>query len=550
MDLERGASRQEEKEEAIDSDDSSSVFSWHHAEGPRSLRRMSTSRSAIREVPDRTLSRMQTIDRSISKLTRRTTTFQHPLTQEKTSTDVLVHFDGPDDPYRPLNWPFRRKAVITLLYGFLAMTTSFASAVFSAAVGSVAEEFSVSAEVATLGIALLLFGLGLGPLIFAPASEVYGRKWCVLLPVFVSACFTFGGAVAKDIQTLMICRFFMGFFGSAPVTNTGGVLGDIWAPKSRGLALIGYSIAVVGGPTVGPLIGSAMTESYLGWRWTQYLTGIMQMSMVLLGVIFIEETYPATLLTYKAKRLRIESGNWALHSEMEEWDVSISELGHKYLVRPIKILCTPIGALMIFYASFCYGLIYACLGAFPIIFEDYYGWTPVQASLPFLAELIGIFGGCAINATNQNRYARKMQENGGQAVPEARLYPMMFGSPLLTAGIFMLAWTAEYRVFWVAPCIAIILIGTGFFTIFQGALNYLIDTFLSKSASAIAANTFVRSVLAGSFPLFLTYQLYGIGVGWGLSVYGFIAAALLPVPYVFFIYGARIRAHGAYNKIE
>lgn len=60
----------------------------------------------------------------------------------------------------------------------------------------------------------------------------------------------------------------------------------------------------------------------------------------------------------------------------------------------------------------------------------------------------------------------------------------------------------------------------------------------------------MRSVLAGSFPLFLTYQLYGIGVGWGLSVYGFIAAALLPVPYVFFIYGARIRAHGAYNKIE
>lgn len=115
----------------------------------------------------------------------------------------------------------------------------------------------------------------------------------------------------------MISRFFTGFFGSAPVTNTGGVLGDIWEPKARGLAMICYSMSVVGGPTLGPLIGSAMTESYLGWRWTQYLTGIFQMFMVLVAVFFVHETYAGVLLVYKAKRLRHESGNWALHAEME-----------------------------------------------------------------------------------------------------------------------------------------------------------------------------------------------------------------------------------------
>ena len=49
----------------------------------------------------------------------------------------------------------------------------------------------------------------------------------------------------------MLTRFFAGLFGSAPVTNTGGVLGDIWNPQQRGTAIVGYAFAVVGGPTIG-----------------------------------------------------------------------------------------------------------------------------------------------------------------------------------------------------------------------------------------------------------------------------------------------------------
>lgn len=69
----------------------------------------------------------------------------------------------------------------------------------------------------------------------------------------------------------MLTRFFTGFFGAAPVTNTGGVLSDIWAPEERGAAIVGYAMAVVGGPVLGPIVGGAITQSYLGWRWTQYV---------------------------------------------------------------------------------------------------------------------------------------------------------------------------------------------------------------------------------------------------------------------------------------
>lgn len=127
-------------------------------------------------------------------------------------------------------------------------------------------------EVSTLGLSLLMFGFGVGPLIWAPLSEVYGRKPAVLLPYFVAGIFSFGTAAAKDIQTVMLTRFFTGLFSSAPITNTGGVLSDIWSAEQRGAAIVGYAMAVVGGPVLGPIVGGAVAQSYLRWRWTEYVS--------------------------------------------------------------------------------------------------------------------------------------------------------------------------------------------------------------------------------------------------------------------------------------
>jgi len=144
------------------------------------------------------------------------------------------------------------------------MTATYASSSYSAGTDQVARQFQVGTQTATLGTSLFLFGFGVGPLLWAPLSEVYGRKAAVLPPVFVSACFSFGTATAKDLQTVMITRFFAGFFGSAPVTNTGGVLGDMFNANHRGIALAGYAMAVVGGPVLGPVriplqLGRALT---------------------------------------------------------------------------------------------------------------------------------------------------------------------------------------------------------------------------------------------------------------------------------------------------
>lgn len=98
--------------------------------------------------------------------------FTHPLAHVKTTDAQIVDFDGDDDPYRPINWPFRKKLITTLLYGLTTMGSTWASSVYAPAVAQISGQFHVGEEVGLLGLSFLLMGFGLGPLLWAPLSEV------------------------------------------------------------------------------------------------------------------------------------------------------------------------------------------------------------------------------------------------------------------------------------------------------------------------------------------------------------------------------------------
>jgi MFS family permease len=300
---------------------------------------------------------------------------------------------------------------------------------------------------------------------------------------------------------------------------------------------------------IGPIVSAAfVADPSLGWRWTEYFTGIIQGAILVVDIIFIDETYPPKLLVYKARRLRHETGNWALHAKFEEWDVSFVQLCRKFLVRPVQLLMTPICFLVALHASFCYGILYMQLGGVPIIFGELRGWPAVSSTLPFLGIFLGACLGCLINSYNQVLYNKVYHAAGDRAVPEARLPPMMLGSVLFSAGQFVIGWTASPQYHWIAPVIGLVMLGTGFFTIFQAALNYLVDTFTEYAASAVAANTFLRSCFAGAFPLVVAPMYHNIGTGPASSITGGFAALLVPVPFVFYVYGKRIRRRSKWSR--
>lgn len=292
-------------------------------------------------------------------------------------------------------------------------------------------------EVGTLGTTLYVLGFASGPLIWAPAPELWGRKWPLTIGVLGGGIFTIASAVAENIQTLVICRFFAGMFGASQLTVVPGVLVDLYNSTTRGAVLSLYSLNVFIGPFMAPFIGGFIVSSHLGWRWTLYISAIFSLGNGLLSVLFLEETYPPSILVAKAATIRKKSQNGNLRARHEEVDISIANIVDKNFTRPLKLLFTePIILVMSVYMSFIYGLVYALLEAFSFVFEHVHGMTPAFAGLMFFGLIVGVLLACAFILSGHLAYAKKLAENNGVAVPEWRLAPPLLGAPVFTIGLF------------------------------------------------------------------------------------------------------------------
>ncbi|CEJ58169.1 transporter C36.03c [Penicillium brasilianum] len=468
-----------------------------------------------------------------------------PLPEKPTEKDPnLVEWDGPDDPGNPQNFSHRRKWTITVIMSLMTMWITFASSVFSTATAVTAKEFGVSTEVMVLGTSLTVFGFALGPLFWAPVSELYGRRLPLFSGYAIFAIFQIPVAVAQNLQTIMIFRFLIGVFGCSPLAVVGGAMADLWDPVDRAVAIALFSSATFLGPVLGPIVGGFITDSYLGWRWTAWITLIASSFFGLLALIVVPETYAPKILQQRAARLRRETKNWALHSFLDEHEPTIAEIGQKYLLRPLQMLVMePILICMTIYLALVYGILYLFFEAYPISFNEVRGWKSLGvAALPFIGIMIGVLLGAAlIIYTTKTRFARKLAKHG-KVVPEERLIPMMVASVLLPIGLFWFGWTSSPDIHWAPQVIAGVPIGLGILVIFMQGLNYIIDVYMMFANSAIAANTLIRSALGGAFPLFATQMYTNLGVDWASSVLGFITIAMIPIPILFFFYGARIRA--------
>jgi MFS transporter, DHA1 family, multidrug resistance protein len=316
---------------------------------------------------------------------------------------------------------------------------------WSPASADVATLFDVSTEVTTLGLALYVLGFATGPIIWAPLSELKGRKPPLIIGAFGLGVFLIGCAVAKDLQTLLLCRFFAGVFGAAPLTCGAAVVSEISNNSERGIAVAVYSLAGFGGPFLAPTMGGFIVDSYLGWRWTQYLPAILAFSALALNVFVLEESYPAVILVRKAERLRKISKNWGIHAKQEEIQVNFSEIVHRNLSRPLRLLFTePIVFLLSVYTAFIYGVLYVFLTAYPIAFQQIRGWNSGVGALPMLAMIIGELLACAYLMLGQKNYVAELRENDDVNIPEWRLPPMVVGGVLYSIGLFWFGWTG-YR---------------------------------------------------------------------------------------------------------
>jgi multidrug resistance protein len=274
-----------------------------------------------------------------------------------------------DDPENPKNWSKAYKWWCTMCVAVTCFAVAFNSAVITADLEGVSETFNVSEEVSLLTITLFVVGFGVGPMAFAPFSEIFGRRPVYGITLALAVIFTIPGAVAQNIGTLLVTRFIAGVAFSAPMSLVGGTLVDLWKNEERGVPMAAFSAAPFIGPGVGPLVGGYLSQAG-GWRWLYWIQLIISFVVWILITFTVPETYAPTILAKRAKKMRKETNDAKYVTEQDLDTRPFTQRLSLYLIRPFQLLFRePIVFFISLYMSVLYGLLYMFFVAYPIVFQ-------------------------------------------------------------------------------------------------------------------------------------------------------------------------------------
>ena len=250
-------------------------------------------------------------------------TLERNLTKSSTITnsDPAFEIDFEEDAQdNPQDWPLWYKGIILAVMSYSTTAVVLFSTSYTSAIPGLESAFGISDSVGILGVTTYLIGMAAGSVILAPLSEMYGRR-----PIYVGALglfvvFVIPCAVAKNIETILILRFFGAFCAAAMISNAPGSVNDIVDEEHRALAFSIWSMGPMNGPVLGPVIGGFVFE-YLGWRWTYWVV-VIGASVAWVGVSLIHETYAPAILRRRAKKKRKETDDdrwWCRYDDKREF---------------------------------------------------------------------------------------------------------------------------------------------------------------------------------------------------------------------------------------
>ena len=154
-----------------------------------------------------------------------------------------------------------------------------------------------SSILSALTVSIFVLGYVVGPLILAPLSEIYGRRY-VLTGANVFFCvWQIGCALSPNLASIIIFRFLAGVGGSGCLTIGGGLISDLFHADQRGLATALYSLGPMFGPVVGPIAGGFVGQQ-IGWRWVFWIL-LISSAVITIGIeCLTTETNPRVLIQY------------------------------------------------------------------------------------------------------------------------------------------------------------------------------------------------------------------------------------------------------------
>ncbi|KAK3629311.1 hypothetical protein LTR56_013030 [Elasticomyces elasticus] len=437
----------------------------------------------------------------------------------------------------PTAWSSTYKLFLSILGCVANFSTTYAGGSYTSGADAMAREWDVSSIAALVGVTIYTVGFAIAPMILAPLSELRGRR-----PVFIitGVLFVIGVlfcAVTRLYVGMLLARLLVGCASSTFAVVVVGVIADIYTETTeRDQALALFTAGAMFGTGFGPLISGFIVQQ-LGFRWLFWILAIFLTVMVIVFMLLFKESRADILLSKEAKALNdwYDAAEQELqgHSSEEErkespsppalfrWKVKADEergdLRHMILLsltRPFQLLVSePIVIFFSLWAAFSWSIMYALLIIVPYTFQTIYGFDLQTSSAVFAAMCVGTIIITVISFFHNSIASVLVPHLNSGGSPEARLHLAAVESILLPIGLFWYGWSANPSIHWIVPALALACATMGMFAVYLAVFAYLTAAYSQHAASANAAQSFMRNIVGGAFPLFsrLMFQRLGFG---------------------------------------
>ncbi|EXF76518.1 major facilitator superfamily transporter [Colletotrichum fioriniae PJ7] len=376
---------------------------------------------------------------------------------------LIIDWDGQDDPEHPLNWSDGKKGLNIAILSLLSVVTPLGSSMFAPGIPLIMREFHNDSSVtATFLLSIYVLGFAFGPLLVAPISEIYGRRYLYIFGNILFTGFTIGTALSNSIGMLLAFRLLMGLSGVVPLTIGSGSIADMMPPEKRGRAVSVWALGPLLGPCIGPVAGGYLIRA-AGWRWVFWFISILAGIFIPVSILVLRETYPPAILEHKASRRRKKTGNQEIRSRLEQ-KTSMSEKFRLAVMRPIKlVVATPLVTLSALYIAISYGILYLLVVTFTFVYTEHYGFDEGSSGLSFLPAGIGMVIGVIGFGQLTDLIVKRTKARGLEHKPEVRLKPIMTVPCALALpfGLFLYGWTAQNGIHWIVPMLGVMVMCIG-----------------------------------------------------------------------------------------
>ncbi|EIW77228.1 MFS general substrate transporter [Coniophora puteana RWD-64-598 SS2] len=451
---------------------------------------------------------------------------------------------APDDPECPFNWSLSKKCWVVGINCLQIIWTAMLSAIYASAVSGVARDLHVSTIVARIPQATFLLGFSVGPVIFTPLAEDYGRKPVYTVCIVVLYVLQIPQALTHSIAELIVLRFISGCFAS-PLLNGVATIPDLFTEDDPRQ---GYAVNVWAHCAeiiyLATLIGGYINAA-LGWRWIFWISAIVGGSLAVPYILFVPETRSGALLAARARRLRKETGDQSIRALSELQRRTWRDILVESLIRPVKMLFTEPAVLLFgFWDGLSYGLVFVLFQAFPPIYA-LHGFDETKSGLLFIAPYIGVWIAMFCYPLQLRAEERAMIKRG-EKDPEASLKWGLVAAVMFPVAMWWFAWTIQPSIPWVVSIIANMILGFTGHIIFIVASVYVIEGYGVYASSAVSGQSFLREAMSASLSVVGATFYEKVGHSQASSILAVIATLMMPMPFVFYKYGKQIRLKSSF----